>query len=216
MKRVSSAFDENAKIVFDENRESGSLTLVFSEMFGGKTSYTMRLIETIGYALRCLYINHTYDTRSEHSFSTHNTMLDVSHINTKLNADMIKVSTLEQIPDDIFSKYKVVFIDEAQFFPDLNSRVRHIVDNLKIEVHVTGLNGDFKRELFGEAYKLIPFADKIITLRDTLCASCASIGKRTPAIFTKNLEGVSGDQVQVGGADKYIPVCRKCYLSDDV
>jgi thymidine kinase len=192
----------------------GELTLILSLMFGGKTTYLMRLLETLGYATRCLYINHAADTRSENAFSTHNKTFDISEL-SKLNADMVKVSRLGQITDDIISKYQVVTVDESQFFEDLNFQVRHWVDDLGIEVYVAGLNGDYNRENFGEIHKLLPFADKVVLLRDTLCSCCSSAGRRTPAIFTKNLEDLTGDQVQVGGAEKYIPVCRKCYISSD-
>jgi thymidine kinase len=192
----------------------GELTLVLSQMFGGKSSYLMHLLETLGYATRCLYINHADDTRSENPFSTHNTTLDVSQL-LKLNADMIKVSRLSQIPDEILRKYQVICVDEGQFMPDLNERVRYMVDILGSEVYVAGLSGDFKRENFGEIHKLLPFADKVVMLRDTLCAVCSASGRRTVALFTKNMEDATGDQVQVGGAEKYIPVCRKCYLSNE-
>lgn len=196
----------------DEN--VGELTLILSQMYGGKTSILMHLLETLGYATRCLYINHDADNRSEHAFSTHNTTLDISNL-SKLNADMIKVSRLGQIPDEIVRKYQVLCIDESQFYPDLNNKVRHWVDNLGIEVFVAGLSGDFKRENFGEIHKLLPFADKVTMLRDTLCSICSESSRRTPALFTKILENTSGEQIQVGGAGKYIPVCRKCYLHDE-
>lgn len=202
---------EDAKIQMEQ---VGELTIVMGPMFSGKTSYIMHILETLGYATRCLYISHAADTRSDLEFSTHNKTLDISQL-SKLNADMIKVSRLEQIPRDIIAKYHVITIDESQFFEDLNRHVRRWVDDLGIEVYVAGLSGDFNRENFGEIHKLVSFADKIVVLRDTLCAVCSAMSRRTPAIFTKNLEDSTGEQVQVGGSEKYIPVCRKCYLSDD-
>lgn len=189
----------------------GELTIITATMFGGKTSFLMHLLETLGYATRCLYISHSSDTRSELEFSTHNKTLDVSQL-AQLNADMIKVSKLSHVSDEVVRMYQVVTIDESQFFPDLNNQVRHWVDDLAVEVYVAGLSGDFNRENFGEIHKLYPFADKITVLRDTLCSVCSESGKRTIAIFTKNIDDASGEQIQVGGAEKYIPVCRKCYL----
>lgn len=194
-------------------QQVGELIIITGPMFAGKTSYLMRILETLGYATRCLYISHASDTRSELEFSTHNKILDISQL-SRLNADMIKISSLSQIPDDVIKKYNVVTIDEAQFFPDLNSQVRHWVDDLAVEVYVAGLSGDFNRENFGEIHKLWPFADRFETLRDTLCAVCSETGRRTVAIFTKIIdETASDEQIQVGGAEKYIPVCRKCYLT---
>ncbi len=192
--------------------EPGKLTLVISSMYGGKTSYLMRLIETLGYATRCLYINSKSDTRTEDAFSTHNNTLDIKNLSDKLNADMIKVGTLDQVPDEIIRKYQVICIDEAQFFTDLNVQVRKWVDVLGSEVYVAGLNGDFKRENFGQIHLLLPFADDIIKLRDTLCDTCSKFGRRTPASFTKKTDGIPGQQIEVHA--KYIPVCRTCYSTD--
>jgi thymidine kinase len=191
---------------------SGKLTLILSSMYGGKTSSLMRLLETLGYAMRCLYINHTADIRSDIPFSTHNKTLNIEHLSNNLNADMIKIGKLSDIPDEIISKYSVVCIDEIQFFSDLNNTVRRWVDILGIEIYAAGLSGDYKRNLFGQVHELFPFADEIKVLRDTLCAICSEKGKRTPALFTKRLNDTSGAQIEIGN-DNYLPVCRFCYLN---
>ena len=180
-------------------------------MYGGKSSYLFRLLETLGYATRCLYINHAADIRSEAPFSTHNKTLNIEHLSNNLNADMIKVSKLSEISNELVSKYQVVCIDEIQFFSDLNVTVRIWVDILGIEIYAVGLNGDYRRNLFGQVHELYPFADEIILLRDTLCAMCSEKGKRTPALFTKRLNDTTGIQIEIGN-DNYLPVCRSCYL----
>lgn len=193
--------------------DEGELTLVLSMMYGGKTSYIMHIIESLGRATKCLYINHSCDTRSTKSFSTHNRLFDIESLSEKLNADMIKVSKLANVPYDVLSKYKVICVDEGQFFEDLNTLIRHWVEDLCKEVYVAALSGDYKRENFGQVHLLFPFANKVEMLRDTLCEPCSKRGKRKIALFTKRIADTSGEQIEVGN-DNYIPVCRTCYKTN--
>lgn len=175
------------------------------------SSYLFHLLETFGRATRCLYINSSTDNRTDDVFSTHNTILDTKRLSDNLNADMVKVSNLEQISDEFVSKYKVVCIDEAQFYPDLDKQVRKWVDILKLEVYVAGLSGDYKRRNFGQVHELLPFANQVIMLRDTLCEDCSIKGKRTSALFTHRKNDETKSQVEVGNSN-YKPLCRECFL----
>jgi thymidine kinase len=81
---------------------------------------------------------------------------------------------------------------------------------MKKIVIVSGLHGDFLRRKFGEMLDLIPDCDEVIKL-DALCILC---NDGTPASFTwKIIDNTinSGDIIDIGGADKYIPLCRKHY-----
>ena len=71
---------------------------------------------------------------------------------------------------------------------------------------IAGLDGDFKREPFGDILKLIPLAEKVIKL-NALCKFCKD---GTEAPFTKRLINADIQQL-VGGADSYAAVCRKHY-----
>ena len=187
----------------------GSLHIITSMMYGGKTTYLMRIIETMGRALKILYINHKIDTRSDMPYSTHSLTLD-NNLQDKLNVTMIMADTLTEIPDDTLSKYPIVCIDEAQFFSDLKDGVNHMVDDLKCEVYVAGLNGDYKRNKFGQIAELVPHADTFTLLRDTLCSFCSAKGIRKTAIFTHRIKDVSGEQIEIGSCN-YTPLCRNCF-----
>jgi len=102
---------------------------------------------------------------------------------------------------------KVIIIEEAQFFDDLVPFVRSMVDNFKKIVIVVGLDGDYNRKPFGTILQCIPFADKVTKLT-ALCCRCSD---GTPAIFSHR-KVQDRDQVLIGGADKYEPLCRECYL----
>ena len=124
---------------------------------------------------------------------------------------MIKVDALSEIPDDQASKYEVAVIDESQFYSDLPEVVLHWVETLGIDVYVLGLSGDYKRKNFGRIHELLPVANDVKMLRDTLCSECARNKIRTPSLFTHRKEDSTGVQIEVGNSN-YMPLCRECYL----
>jgi len=177
------------------------LMCITGPMFAGKTSaISMHLSKMKATNARCLYINSSVDTRSQLEYSTHN-----DHV--LLNVATIKAKVLKDI--DV-SQYDVIAIDEAQFFPDLLSTVLVWLETLNKYVIVAGLMVDAKREVFGQLLRLSSYADENITLHP-FCNMCMTNKKRVPAIFTK-LCTEDTTQVCIGGADKYISLCRKCYL----
>lgn len=180
-----------------------SLQVIIGCMFSGKSTELIRRIrrfQSIGKRVRV--INHHIDDRyGDSGIETH-------------YGDNIKAVKLSKLKNFI-ERYKsmeysvdVVCIDEAQFFTDLFECVLILVEEYNLQVVIAGLSGDFKRETFGDIYRLIPIADDI-----QLCkAYCKECSDGTLAVFTKRISG-DGDQVDIGAADKYKAVCRKCYSS---
>lgn len=208
--KIKHSVSEPQKGETSDDRE-GQLKIIMSMMYGGKTTYLIHIIEAQGWACSVLYINHALDTRDAKAYSTHSTTLD-KNLSKKLNSVMIKVASLAEIDDKTLLSYPVVCIDEAQFFPDLDERVRYMVNVLGLEVYVAGLNGDYKRRKFGQILDLVPDADDVIILKDTLCSKCALKGTRKTAKFTWRVNDNSKSQVEIG-SQNYIPVCRGCHNS---
>ncbi len=110
-----------------------------------------------------------------------------------------------------YNEARLVVIEEGQFFPDLLDFVKEAVDIEKKDVVVVGLDGDSDRHKFGQILDLIPLCDKVTKIT-ALCKRC---GDGTPAIFSACIKGdKNGEQVCVGGADMYEPMCRKHYLEN--
>jgi thymidine kinase len=99
-----------------------------------------------------------------------------------------------------------ILINEGQFFKGLYDTVLEMVEKENKEVHICGLDGDFKRNIFGEILELIPYCDHVEKLT-SLCASCKD-GK--PGLFSHRI--TSENEQIVVGADNYKPLCRKCYM----
>lgn len=103
-----------------------------------------------------------------------------------------------------------VLVDEGQFLKRHHIlQLTEIVDELEIPVIVYGLKNDFSNRLFEGSEALLLYADKLEEIK-TVCWFCDR--KATMVLRVKDGEPVyEGEQIQIGGNDSYIPVCRKCY-----
>jgi len=103
-----------------------------------------------------------------------------------------------------------VLIDEAQFLSkDQVYQLTEIVDQLDIPVLAYGLRTDFQGELFTGSQYLLAWADHLKELK-TICHS----GKKATMVVRVDENGravKSGNQVEIGGNDRYISVSRAEY-----
>ena len=104
-----------------------------------------------------------------------------------------------------------VLIDESQFLSKENvNDLARVVDDLDIPVMAFGLKNDFQNHLFEGSRELLLLADKIEEIK-TICQFCSK--KATMVLRTENGKPVyEGNQIQIGGNETYIPVCRKHYF----
>ncbi len=189
--------------------QAGCLDLISGPMYAGKTTELLRrLFNEAEVGLNVLCINHSSDNRSKGPFSTHNPLYK-EKLSEESKVSFVSTVYLKNIENTV-CKYDTIGIDESQFFDDLISEVKKYVDNYGKHVIVSGLNGDFKREMFGDLLKLEPFSDSYTKLY-SYCKNCAKDKIKTRAIFTHKISS-SKSIIEVGGKEKYMPVCRKCYL----
>ncbi|MBU2970603.1 thymidine kinase [Pseudoalteromonas sp. C2R02] len=136
-----------------------------------------------------------------------------SRIGLEADAELFTVET--QLFDHIATlneKQKVhcVLIDESQFLTkEQVHQISDVVDTLKIPVLCYGLRTDFRGELFTGAQYLLAWADKLIELK-TVC----HCGRKANMVLRTDENGVAmadGDQVEIGGNERYVSVCRKHY-----
>ena len=101
-----------------------------------------------------------------------------------------------------------VLIDEAQFLTRTQVyQLGEIADQLGIPVLAYGLRTDFQGNLFEGSEHLLAWADKLIEIKTIChCGRKATMVLRTDAVGNVLREG---DQVEIGGNERYIPVCRR-------
>jgi thymidine kinase len=101
-----------------------------------------------------------------------------------------------------------VLVDEGQF---LSSEQVHqlsdVVDVLGIPVLVYGIRTDFQGELFEGSHRLLALADELREIK-TIC----HCGRKATMVIRLGPNGKpvqTGAQIQVGGNEAYISLCRK-------
>lgn len=170
-----------------------SIVLYLGCMFAGKTTELIREADrysSIG--KKVLMINHSFDNRySDEEMMTHSRWGRKCTFLSKLP---------EQVDED------VIVVNEGQFFTGLVDFCLLQAEKYGKIVIVGALDGDYKREKFGEALDLVRYCDSVIKLK----AYCKLCNVPTLAIFTKKISG-SNEQIDIG-VDQYLPVCRKHYL----
>ncbi|CYX52687.1 thymidine kinase [Streptococcus suis] len=108
-----------------------------------------------------------------------------------------------------------VLIDEAQFLRRHHVYdLARVVDELDVPVMAFGLKNDFRNELFEGSKHLLLLADKLDEIK-TICQYCSK--KATMVLRTQDGKPTyEGEQIQIGGNETYIPVCRKHYFSPEI
>ncbi|KID55696.1 thymidine kinase [Pseudoalteromonas luteoviolacea] len=110
-------------------------------------------------------------------------------------------------------KLDCILVDESQFLSkEQVSELTDVVDSLGIPVLCYGLRTDFRGELFEGAQYLLAWADKLIELK-TVC----HCGRKANHVLRLDEQGnaiADGDQVEIGGNDRYVSVCRKHYKTE--
>jgi len=139
-------------------------------------------------------------------------IIDIRYKNNKIVSHSFESEECESIQllaemDQKINNYDLIVVDEGQFFADLKEYVLKWVEVNKKDVIVGGLDGGHKRNKIGDILELIPYSDSCIKIK-SLCKKC---NDGTFAIFTHRMND-NQDQVQIGGAETYIPLCRKHYL----
>lgn len=152
-------------------------------------------------------------------------MLAKPAIDTRDGADIVKSRIgLEQKAvvlsktDDIYSLFKstynssnVIIVDECQFLTEQQvDQLSAIAMYEDIPVMCFGLRTDFTSHLFEGSKRLFEIADSVSEIKSVCkCGLKATVNAR---VDDNGKIVYSGEQVVIGGNDRYIPMCRKCWL----
>lgn len=104
-----------------------------------------------------------------------------------------------------------LLIDEAQFLSEAQVfQCAKIVDDMGIPVMCYGLKTDFMGKFFPGSEALMRLADNIEEIK-TICW-CGKKATQTARITPKGDVVREGAQIQIGGNDMYISLCRKHFI----
>lgn len=101
-----------------------------------------------------------------------------------------------------------LLIDEAQFLTKAQARqLCHIVDDLNRPVLAYGIRTDFQGEPFEGSMYLLAWADLIIEIK-TIC-HCGKKATMNLRIDDQGQAVTEGAQIEIGGNERYVAMCRK-------
>lgn len=120
--------------------------------------------------------------------------------------------------ENIYEKYannhsdcNVIIVDECQFLtPEQVDQLADIVIEKNIPVLCFGLSTDFTTHLFPGSRRLFEIAESISEIKSVCtCGAKATVNAR---IDDSGRIVTEGSQVCIGGNDRYVAMCRRCWL----
>lgn len=107
-----------------------------------------------------------------------------------------------------------LLIDEAQFLHAAQVKQLHRLAHVGgLPVLCYGLRSDFRGEAFPGSAALLTLADVLEEMK-SICA-CGRKASFNMRIDAEGRRVTEGEQVLIGGNDRYRAVCPSCYYSDD-
>ena len=156
--------------------------------------------------LNFLVLKPSCDTRDGENVIASRVGLKRECITIKENTNLIRL-----VEEYTNNSLDWIIIDESQFLTEEQvEQLAEIVDEMGVEVMCFGLRTDFKSYFFPGSKRLMELSDEIEEIK-----SRCSCGRKTSinARFDENGEIMfQGQQIVIGGNEKYNPLCRKCWM----
>ena len=178
----------------------------YSTMNAGKT--TMLLQASYNYqerGMRVLLLIAAFDERAGRGIIGSRIGLQANAVAFEQDADLLALITeLSGSGEPV----ACVFVDEAHFMTrDHIWQLARVVDRLNIPVMVYGLRTDFQGKLFPASQELMAISDEMREVR-TIC----HCGRKATMVVRLDADGNvarEGAQIEVGGNEKYVSLCRR-------
>lgn len=108
------------------------------------------------------------------------------------------------------SPVHAVLVDEAQWLTRAQVfQLAAVCDELSIPVVAYGLRTDFQAKLFPGSAALLAIADTLVELK-AICA-CGRKATMNLRIDDQGYPVKQGEQIEVGGNERYVALCRRHY-----
>jgi thymidine kinase len=134
-----------------------------------------------------------------------------SRIGLEQEADLFKPgdNLFEHVREQhLQKKLDCLLIDEAQFLEKEQVwQLSEVCDQLSVPVLCYGIRTDFQGELFPGSQWLLAWADVLQELK-TIC-HCGSKANMVVRVDEDGKALSEGTQVEIGGNDRYVSLCRK-------
>ena len=173
----------------------------------GSSKTAQALITKFNYeerGMRVLLLKPATDTREAEGIISSRVGLSSPCVTVSECEDLFALfSSIRPRPD-------VVIADESQFFTARQvDELRAVVDEYDVPVLCFGLRTDFTTRLFSGSARLFEVADSIAEIK-TIC-SCGAKATVNARLGASGRVVVHGEKIVIGGNEKYIAMCHKCW-----
>jgi thymidine kinase len=197
----------------NSNCGNGCVKLIIGCMFSGKTTELLKQYKKyIKLNKKCKIIKYLNDTRySKTGIATHDLLIQEKDV-------ICCGKKLKDIEEKLIENTDVILIDEGQFYEDIVDFADNLANKGKIII-VVALDGTFERKPFGKIHELIPKSESVKKIY-SICGIC----HKQKAHFSKLRSSVNNiannnstnnnsanNNIIIGGDEKYVATCRKCY-----
>ncbi|WP_172195690.1 MULTISPECIES: thymidine kinase [Saccharibacillus] len=175
-----------------------------------------------GKSIEILKVAHNYEEQNKNVLIFTSGIDDrdeVGHVSSRIGMKREAISVYadtdlyEEVKNYHGQKISCVLFDEVQFVTkEQVLQMTRIVDELNIPVMGFGLKNDFRNELFEGSQYMLLYADKIEEMK-TICWFCERKATMALRVDENRKPLYTGEQIQIGGNDRYFPVCRKCHAN---
>ena len=119
-------------------------------------------------------------------------------------------AAIKRLSDEKGVVFDWILVDESQFLREQQvDQLARVVDEFGTNVVCYGLRTDFQSRMFEGSRRLFELADSIDEVKST-----CSCGRKTIINARIDSQGnivTDGKQVEIGGDDKYVALCRNCW-----
>lgn len=188
----------------------GAVSFYYGAMGAAKTA--MALIRKYNFeerGMKVLLLKPSIDTREDEEIVKSRVGLSAPSESVESLLQHNAVSMRERLAD-----VDCIIVDEAQFLTHTQVvSLAEIADNEEIAVYCYGLRTDFQGKLFEGSAALMASADTISEIETTCwCGYKATHNAR----FNEFGIVLTGKQVEIGGNDRYIALCRKHFHDGNI
>lgn len=179
----------------------GKLLFKYGTMAAGKSLHLLAIAHQLKEnGIKCQLIKPKIDTRTKNSIKSR----------CGLEEECTLIGECESFFNIINDEAQWILVDEAQFLKKNQiDELGFIVDNKNVNVICYGLRTDFATNLFEGSKRLFEIADEIKEL--TSYCKCGNKNNVNARFDEKNKLIIDGEQIVIGGNEKYTPMCRSCY-----
>ena len=192
-----------------------SIQIYIGPMYAGKTTRLIHMYTNTDSVNKIIidYDNTTYSNQQNdnifHScMKTHDNVIAPNVYKCKNIKSLFNIDTYQMFSEDIrqyyynmFQSCEHIYINECQFFQGLTEFVLKMLSYGK-KIYLFGLDGDYKQNIIGETFKLIPYASTVekITGKCNFCQERSIISHRI----------TNSKEVYLPDANAYVPTCLIC------